>query len=158
MLINKHILHWLFCGPNGGVIKSFDVCTEQWNEMPLPRDIIHHQITTANLSSFEGRLCLSTYGVVYHVYLMEKYGVIDSWVKVIIGSNIGRYGLYPVICSKSGEEILVWSMRNKYFWFNNKSTKNVFIKQDEMYDEWPYANQKPRVCIRSLVQLPLSER
>lgn len=170
-LINKHILHWAFYRPQSRVILSFDVCTEQWSEMPLPHGnkYIHiPRMPKAHLRGVDGRLCLVNHELNYEVFMMEKYGVEDSWVNFCHGYK------FPLLYSKSGDEILLWSMPCRSYWLSsaNKADDLLVVKYP---DGSFWSRQKiireveidntlftscdgaPSVCIRSLVQLPLDK-
>lgn len=152
VLINKNsTLHWAFYSLYSRVIKSFDVCTEQWSEVSLPKDLIMYVNIPlwpkAHLRSVDGRLCLSTEGgAVYRVFLMETYGVQDSWVNLIDDYMI------PMLYSKSSDEFLIFGMPGYFFWFSPTHKGRRRVVMDNNFDSYDAA---PCVYFRSLVQIPL---
>lgn len=90
-LINNHLLHWKFWSLQEGKyrIRCFDLCEKQWtNDVPLPDCMIMSSNSHSRLLDFgvlDGCLYLSDKNLeqsVVDIWVMNEYGVKQSWVKL----------------------------------------------------------------------------
>lgn len=177
VLVNNHLLHWLLWYPSlrEHRIASFDVCTEKWSEVPIPDYIENGPINPKNnmawrlygmdieddmvdLGVLDGSLCLLTknyrrlFGEV-DVWVMMKYGVKDSWVRLFDASDLdltGSLEVAPIAYSKRGSEILMRTFDlSRVFWYNLREKR---ARSADFQGVRDYCQVS--VCIPSLVSLP----
>ncbi|KAK9667717.1 hypothetical protein RND81_13G006500 [Saponaria officinalis] len=161
-LIDNHLLHWIFWNPSTGkrIIGCFDVCLENWGaDVPLPGHYCNssRKIYLLDFGVVDGRLFCSFENQVdwsYDVWVMEEYGVQESWTKLLsvaIPDDVIR-GIVPVAISGrevGSSQVLIQQRRNsKMFWYNtvNGVTSKVNV---------PYlSDYRAYICKGSLVSLP----
>ncbi|CAI9094210.1 OLC1v1029904C1 [Oldenlandia corymbosa var. corymbosa] len=93
-LVN-HALHWVMEDSDDDVIAAFDLRTEQYHTVPLPPEIVERK-ESANPSSkspswpwilevLEGFLCVMKRqdSTTLNLWIMEEYGVKDSWTEFV---------------------------------------------------------------------------
>lgn len=131
VLLNGHC-HWL--DYKSAVINSFDAEEEVFRVIQTPSCFKNY--ARFNLGSLNGCLCLSLSTICsvydFDVWVMNEYGIGDSWTKQIVVSNIQnlRAGamLEPLTCLKSGE-ILMLGDRTPFI-RGNKKTHSMMICYD----------------------------
>ncbi|XP_074363875.1 F-box/kelch-repeat protein At3g06240-like [Apium graveolens] len=131
VFLNGHC-HWL--DYRNAVINCFDAEEEVFRVIQTPP--CFKKYAWFNLGSLDGCLCLSlsTLGSVsdFDVWVMNEYGIADSWTKKFVVSNIQnmRAGamLEPLTCLRNGE-ILMLGDRTPFI-HGNKKTASTMICYD----------------------------
>ncbi|KAL2936775.1 F-box protein CPR1 [Bienertia sinuspersici] len=173
-LVNNHLLHWMFwcISKKEHRISSFNLCNEQWSEIPMPDYVEigldnhrkglecngdYKKIDVLHLGVLDERLCLLTRKVQNNMcdvgmWVMKEYGVKKSWVKLLNISdlNVSRsLKVVPIAYSERYSEIL----------FRTEKELNVFRydlkKKRTTRLEIPGLSNFDGVsaCIRSIVPL-----
>lgn len=131
-------LHWLARHANNEnenrVIASFNVTKETFTDLSLPRQIPN--LPYYNLGVLKGSL-YAIRDVIDHkkieVWLLNDYGVINSWLKfIIIPLDVGTGGIpymRPLTCV-SDHEILLEIALQSYAIYNAKNKTFRFIRSD----------------------------
>ncbi|KAK1352958.1 hypothetical protein POM88_052796 [Heracleum sosnowskyi] len=138
ILLNGHC-HWL--DYKKAVINSFDAEEEVFQVIQTPLSFKNY--AWHNLGSLNGCLCLSLSSFAsvcdFDVWVMNKYGIEDSWTKKFVISGIQNLSagalLEPLTCLKSGEILMLVC-----------STDIVFIR-----DEIPSKKAGIDACIFILI-------
>ncbi|XP_042758060.1 F-box/kelch-repeat protein At3g06240 [Lactuca sativa] len=91
-------LHWLGCTDgkeDTKTIVGFDLGSETFREIPLPDSTLDHNRSNV-VGILAGKLCVMSYieDVAYAVWVMDEYGVAESWVKHHVFSHFIGY-TYP---------------------------------------------------------------
>ncbi|XP_026398676.1 F-box/kelch-repeat protein At3g06240-like [Papaver somniferum] len=121
------VLHWLVHPCNRGkntvrVILSFDVGDEKFKEMQLPIPLCGapegDKYYKTSIGLLDGKLCLSWYvgdGNV-DVWIMQNYGVIESWTKIFSVSRLKEDidFVRPVQSFKNGDILLFGQPLNRF--------------------------------------------
>ncbi|KAJ9553268.1 hypothetical protein OSB04_017313 [Centaurea solstitialis] len=85
-------LHWIGSSVNGSkqTIVTFDLGVESFGEICLPNSVILRDWRNS-LGFYSGKLCVMSFGKGYEheVWVMNEYGVAESWTKIRIFSDFG---------------------------------------------------------------------
>ncbi|KAK9067634.1 hypothetical protein SSX86_011745 [Deinandra increscens subsp. villosa] len=122
VLVNQN-LHWLTKrrGDSSRIIVAFSLANEEFIEIEIPGSIGD---VDDFLVEFGGKLCYFSSSV-GSLWVMEEYGVGESWTKVCIdGLEIDPYGVCIV---KGSSQDIVWCDRNgvRVYNMDEKRCKNV---------------------------------
>ncbi|XP_074301134.1 F-box protein CPR1-like [Silene latifolia] len=134
VLIGNSLLHWMFWCPLSNRrhrIGCFDICSETWiSDVVLP-DYYYNStecwIYLLEIGELDGRLCCSLENKIescFDVWVMEEYGVKDSWtmllsIPVIDDSLLGgivavaRVGCEVLVKHRDGCELWWYNIREK---------------------------------------------
>ncbi|KAL1567790.1 F-box protein CPR1-like [Salvia divinorum] len=135
-----------------GVIMAFDLRSEEHFEIMLPPGI---QITGFHIKLIvlDGCLCVTCTGrdtVV--IWVMEEYGVTESWVKLFIVSTEEIDCVEPLTYSRDGARVLVWCDLKWFCWcdLSSNTVEEIDVQGlDDRSDAFDYI----QVCVESLVKL-----
>ncbi|KNA05049.1 hypothetical protein SOVF_193960 [Spinacia oleracea] len=144
-LINNHLLDWMFwcTSMNEHQISSFDVCSKQWGEVPMPDyvksgPIRHEKLdTVVDLRDLDGCLCLVTKNFGGNlgdvdVWVMKKYGVKNSWMKLLSMSDMDvarSLKIAPIAYSENGKEILLRRDEEScVFWYDLREKRGRSVE------------------------------
>ncbi|KAK9667714.1 hypothetical protein RND81_13G006200 [Saponaria officinalis] len=156
-LVDNHLLHWIFWTPSTGkrIIGCFDICLEKWGaDVPLPghycdkNELQDMGVVDGRLfCSFENRVDLS-----YDVWVMEEYGVQESWTKLLSVAipDYVKGGIVPVaISGSSPSQVLIKHQRDsEMFWYNTVDGVTSKVNVPYFWDHRAY------IFKGSLVSLP----
>ncbi|KMT02897.1 hypothetical protein BVRB_8g194740 [Beta vulgaris subsp. vulgaris] len=159
VLINNHLLHWKFsCADNEYRIGCFDVESEKWvKDVPVP-EYRQKTSTELHLGVLDSCLCLLTENLndeILDVWMMKKYGVKESWVKLFGISDlfIGKDWklCYLGYCGAAKDEIFIIRL--------NKSINVVRLLSYNVHDKslklgGCFFTTDVCTCHGSLVSLP----
>lgn len=138
-------LHWVVTEDpdsyNPGLIVGFDLGSEAFNLVPQP------EYSNANffmdLQSLGG--CLSLICNYYldrvDIWIMENYGVKESWSKLISVAQPGVVGPFhhvrPIAYAQSGKEILLEQDSRRFLWYDleREAIKNVRMRSLRGYSQ-----------------------
>ncbi|KAJ9554354.1 hypothetical protein OSB04_018399 [Centaurea solstitialis] len=87
-------LHWLGYVEGRQMIVSFDLGLESFGEISLPDSV---NVYWNGLGIYGGKLCVTSFSRFdhYEVWVMNEYGVTDSWVKMnVFSDSSGEMGPY----------------------------------------------------------------
>ncbi|KAK9684510.1 hypothetical protein RND81_10G214900 [Saponaria officinalis] len=145
LLMQNHLLNWVFSGSAGYRIYCFDARSNNWtNGVPLmnlfTREMVQSDedenkvVREANLGILQRCLCLSARTNLSEVvWLMKEYGVKESWVKLFdISRSVSpdrRPFFVPFGYRKgSKHEVLIRVQGNdeeeRLFWYDTRSETN----------------------------------
>ncbi|XP_074306646.1 F-box protein CPR1-like [Silene latifolia] len=189
-LINNHLLHWIFTDyvqdhPNNRIennsrIGCFDLRTDEWvDNVGLPHDFdstpgCYNQCET--LGVFDGRLCLLTRSrlephlTCVDMWVMMKYGVRDSWVKLLGVSDscvtsslqicpLGMaYGSkHDMLLVRGTKHTIPGANRVVLIWYNMHQKKSRLSQVHKVHN-LPQQFYDVCTCIKTLVPLPRDTR
>ncbi|KAK1354931.1 hypothetical protein POM88_048187 [Heracleum sosnowskyi] len=84
-------LHWLTKKFNDSswLIAAYNIASEEFSEVALPNEVFH-VLEFVRLGILKGCLCLASSSTT-EVWLMEEYGVVESWVKLpVVVTEVSR--------------------------------------------------------------------
>ncbi|GLU14369.1 hypothetical protein SLE2022_309450 [Rubroshorea leprosula] len=138
-ILAENALHWLIQTydtepvsiPMHRKIVGFDLVGEVFYEVPIPD--CFYRAFSMTVAALDGRLCIAASyknGCV-NVWVMEEYGVKESWNKAISmtqekvprrcrRSKIDKFQVFPLAYSRGGDKLLV-KRRGKLFWYDLES-------------------------------------
>lgn len=165
-VINNSLVHWKFWSPQEGLyrIHCFDLCQKQWtDDVPLP-DINSHMArenirdALLDFGVLDERLYLSATDSeksVVDIWIMNEYGVKESWVKKfqISDSRVSRsLRVSPIVCLSRKHQILLRTGNkdeHKIYWYNTEGEAAEIAEINGVADcLWI------DVCKSSLVNVP----
>ncbi|PIN18016.1 hypothetical protein CDL12_09314 [Handroanthus impetiginosus] len=113
-------LHWLASGGETGsfVIIAFNFANKLFDEIPAPDDMDRGRFLSSNLGVLGGRLCMID-TVRQDVWIMEEYGVKDSWRKFSIGVD-DDLGISKPLCFIGEEEVVFVTKKDGLIVYNVK--------------------------------------
>lgn len=119
-------LHWVVSKNLGTesaeLVVAFDLGTDKFEEIPLPE--LTDSQCEIHVDVLGGCLCsLANYDRVrFEVWVMKEYGVKESWMKLLIVSQLDFVGsiksVKPLSYSKTGRKVLLLHNRRKLMWYD----------------------------------------
>lgn len=119
-------LHWVVSKNLGTesaeLVVAFDLGTDKFEEIPLPE--LTDSQCEIHVDVLGGCLCsLANYDRVrFEVWVMKEYGVKESWMKLLIVSQVDFVGsiksVKPLSYSKTGRKVLLLHNRRKLMWYD----------------------------------------
>ncbi|XP_021765774.1 F-box protein CPR30-like isoform X2 [Chenopodium quinoa] len=133
VLVNNNLLHWKFWSLEEGKYRicCFNLCENKWtHDVPLP-DYMGNDIRDGLLDFgvFDGCLYLSTKNLqqsVVDIWVMNDYGVKESWVKLVQISDSHVFGslrVSPIAYDRLNHQILLRTANkteHKILWYDIK--------------------------------------
>ncbi|XVE81979.1 hypothetical protein DITRI_Ditri15bG0110100 [Diplodiscus trichospermus] len=102
-------LNWLTGESRIGEILALDLKTERFSRLAVPNKENIKQIIM-NMSVLDGKLCLRIYNnsdVDFELWVMEEYGVEQSWNKLLSIEDTGTYDfLHLPLCISQGKQVI----------------------------------------------------
>ncbi|KAL2902737.1 F-box protein CPR1 [Bienertia sinuspersici] len=175
VLINTHLLHWVFQSSDSheNRIGCFDLRTDKWvQDVPLPNYYKNHgtnwcnfyddkKINVVHIGVLDKCLCLLTDNP-SNVWIMKEYGVKESWVKLlgVSDSQITQSLKFCPLAYRgvASNEVLVRKINQRkkaseLVWYNVHEKK--FQRVDQIFKSRKvYGFLDAYVCEGSLVDLP----
>ncbi|KAH0722296.1 hypothetical protein KY290_004977 [Solanum tuberosum] len=122
----KGFVHWIvydFVVNGGGLrilIMTFNTADEVFGEIMLPDALTGGIATGLSLMLFEESLAVVKYGrrmyvVFYEVWVMKKYGVLESWSRLYRINLVAN--LKKVVGFRNNGEVLISTRENEWFGF-----------------------------------------
>ncbi|XP_059644470.1 F-box/kelch-repeat protein At3g06240-like [Cornus florida] len=127
MVLVNGSLHWLLFGSysNSFLIAAFDVADEKFRDVQRPSSIVNNNFNMLYiLGVCRGRLCIFlcsyTYSFQIDVWVMQEYGVTESWTKYTryVDNMYMKQPLFylvddEVLLRKDGERLLAFNAEKK---------------------------------------------
>ncbi|OMO90612.1 hypothetical protein COLO4_19027 [Corchorus olitorius] len=130
-ILANNALHWMLrdkISPSIGLVVAFDLTSERYRCVSLPLLVkgkrLYHQI---NIKELGGCLCMigrryhTCYDNYVDIWVMEEYGVRESWTKLSTLSMSGFLSIESVAYSKCGQKLLLCvyeDFKIKLIWHN----------------------------------------
>ncbi|XP_026417431.1 F-box/kelch-repeat protein At3g06240-like [Papaver somniferum] len=135
-------LHWLAQrkGSSDVVLVSLDISNEIFKEVELPKEPSENDLVFRNLGVLKGCLCLFVVdvGVCVEVWVMQNYGVRESWTKRYIVSDKTKY-LRLTWSFKNGEILFGGGYAGLYLYDSRDMlAKPNFSRLSYLYQEGCY--------------------